>query len=157
LPSPRISDRVPFGTGKAVNTILEGQPLTTYHPNTFEDLKIMLSGIEKLYNLSEIDIWKEGLPISIQLFLDQEHFAEKWQEIKTNTSTTETFQKRFFQWFDAFKAMKYVHFARDYFYPNLSVEEAVKQWLDKHTSLEMDSQEKRNYLLYFRDLDRQFK
>lgn len=154
FPSPRISNRVPFGTGKAVNTILEGHPLTTYHPNTFDDLKIMLSDVEQLYTLSEINAWQKDLPKSVQYFLEQENFATKWKEFKANTSNTKTFQKRFFQWFDAFKAMKYVHFVRDRFYPNLPVEDAVNLWFTKHTNLEVSKMNKKDSLLYFRRLDK---
>ncbi|MEM6379871.1 MAG: hypothetical protein AAF705_16855 [Bacteroidota bacterium] len=129
--------------------------MTTYHPHTFEDLAIMLFDIENLYKISAIDAWQKDLPKTIQLFLEREHFAKKWQEIKANTSNLESFQKRFFQWFDAFKAMKYVHFARDHFYFNLPVKEAVENWLQKHASLDTHIDEKRDYLIYFRSLDRQ--
>ncbi|MEL6945805.1 MAG: glycosyltransferase family 2 protein, partial [Bacteroidota bacterium] len=109
FPSPRTSDRVPFGTGKAIHSILEGHVLTTYHPAIFSDLKVMLSGIENSYLQVEVNTWMDQLPLSIQQFFIQEDFALKWQELKQNTSNIRSFQKRFFQWFDAFKAMKYVH------------------------------------------------
>jgi len=155
FPSPRVSNRVPFGTGKAINSILEGTPLTTYHPNIFDDLKDMLLDIESLYDRTKVDDWIKNLQMSIQEFLIQENFSSKWLEIKANTSNIANFKKRFFHWFDAFKAMKYVHFARDHFYANLMVEEAVGKWMIINTHLKMKEMDKRDYLLYFRKLDRQ--
>ena len=40
-PSPRASDRVPFGTGKAINDLLVSGPDSqlTYHPDIFKELK----------------------------------------------------------------------------------------------------------------------
>ena len=37
-------------------------------------------------------------------------------EIRRNTSSEAAFRKRFFQWFDGFLAMKFVHYARDRFH-----------------------------------------
>ncbi|TNE50195.1 MAG: hypothetical protein EP344_17500, partial [Bacteroidetes bacterium] len=40
IPSPRISHRVPFGTGKAIGDILGGVRASTYAPAVFQDLKV---------------------------------------------------------------------------------------------------------------------
>jgi len=42
LPSPRPSERVPFGTGKAVRDILSGHPIQTYSLEAFLDLKQLI-------------------------------------------------------------------------------------------------------------------
>ena len=41
-PSDRHSERVPFGTGKAVGDIIENGNWQTYHPNCYRDLALML-------------------------------------------------------------------------------------------------------------------
>lgn len=126
-PSDRISDRVPFGTGKAVNDILNGQDIYhVYHPNTFEDLKIFFSRMDWFAESSE---WM--VPKSIQAFLGID-WKEQIQELKSKVGKQENFEKRFFQWFDAFKILKYVHFCRDHFYQNVELEEAL-DWLRHHT------------------------
>ena len=46
IPSPRLSDRVPFGTGKAMNDqINQKGELLSYHPQIFEDLKLFLTKV----------------------------------------------------------------------------------------------------------------
>ncbi|MGE3825957.1 MAG: glycosyltransferase family 2 protein, partial [Bacteroidia bacterium] len=51
FPSPRPSERVPFGTGKAINKWLEEgtNNLPTYHPKTFTDLAELVELVPELY------------------------------------------------------------------------------------------------------------
>ena len=35
------------------------------------------------------------------------------QKLSKNAKSVDTFEKAFYQWFDAFKLMKYLHFMRD--------------------------------------------
>ena len=158
IPSPRTSHRVPFGTGKAVGDILAGNMFLTYAPQTFADLRQFLGEPAKWYSstVNTTDNF-EQLPTSIASFLRQESFGEKLVEIQQNTASYPAFEKRFFRWFDAFKAMKYVHFARDHHYPAVSVAEAARTLL---TEPEYDLQKamindwgERELLLYFRALD----
>ncbi|TAK31724.1 MAG: glycosyltransferase [Saprospiraceae bacterium] len=127
IPSPRPSHRVPFGTGKAVGEMLKpGGTCLTYHPRIFEDLRLFLQ--RDIYGTAPSKGLLAGLPESIQAFLEENQFGEKWQEIHGNTSSSEAFMKRFYRWFDAFMLMKFVHYARDHFYPFTGVEEAAR-WL----------------------------
>src|SRR5204862_3217619 len=48
-PSPRPSDRVPFGTGKAVRENLPGRQIKTYPLDAFLDLKQMIARVPKMY------------------------------------------------------------------------------------------------------------
>lgn len=136
IPSPRFSHRVPFGTGKAVGDILAGKTLNTYSPLIFKDLKVFLDKTDRWFHLScaaflqqnatalaEFDHTLRALPPAILTFLEKENFREKLCEIRRNTATPEAFRKRFFRWFDPFLAMKYVHHARDHFYPGVPVED----------------------------------
>ncbi|MEM8938935.1 MAG: hypothetical protein AAGC64_06280 [Bacteroidota bacterium] len=126
-PSDRISDRVPFGTGKAVNDILHSAEMyDVYHPNSFEDLKIFFDRITGFFESCE---WI--IPKTIQAFLGVD-WKEQILELKNNVASQKSFEKRFFQWFDAFKVLKFVHFSRDNFYQNVELEEALS-WLRQHT------------------------
>lgn len=127
-PSDRISDRVPFGTGKAVKEIQELDEYEVYHPNTFEDLKLFFDRIE-IFWLKET--WK--IPMTVKTFLGDD-WEDQIEEIKTSVNSYEGFQKRFFHWFDAFQILKYVHFTRDNFYQNVTLEEAL-EWLRNHSLL----------------------
>jgi glycosyltransferase involved in cell wall biosynthesis len=121
IPSPRPSDRVPFGTGRAVQEFLndEGIELTTYNPASFDDLKVFL-------NLELCEQMITGsLPESISSYLDSVNWAEAREEIVANSTSPESYSKRFFRWFNAFRLMKYLHYSRDNFHPNLPVKEAA--------------------------------
>ena len=132
IPSPRPSDRVPFGTGKAVGDLIEADTsYLAYHPNVFIDLKTFIQKINTLYDKKsdvEVSEFTDNLPDSIGTFLIQYHFYKKIKEIHQHTSNEITFRQRFFQWFNAFMVLKYVHHARDRYHPSVPVYE-VAIWL----------------------------
>lgn len=113
VPSPRISDRVPFGTGKAVGDNVENQKLlTTYNPRTFEDLKAFLQQLPALYENG----WDKSLRDYggvVYDFLNLSDADKNVRDCKNNTRDFQGFTKRFYQWFNAFKLMKYCHYCRD--------------------------------------------
>lgn len=146
-PSDRISDRVPFGTGRAIDDRIKSHDTyEVYHPNTFEDLKLFFSKIDSFWI---DDQWK--LPMTVTTFL-----GDDWQsqinEIKSKVSSQGAFNRRFFHWFDAFKILKFVHFCRDEFYQNVELEEALEWLRTKHFFLKGS---KESYLVQLRYLDRQ--
>ena len=146
-PSDRTSDRVPFGTGKAVNEILNAQEeYSVYHPNTFEDLKLFFGKVQSFWNEDE---WK--IPKTLTIFLGDD-WKEQIEEIKSQVSSKEQFIKRFYHWFNAFKVLKFVHFCRDEFYQNVELEEALDWLRQKHFFLKGS---KESYLVQLRYFDRQ--
>lgn len=130
IPSPRPSDRVPFGTGKAVGEFLHSKgKYLTYNPLSFQDLAIFFKNVWSLiYEIQNTEEIFAQLPESVSTFLKANDFAEKLEEIKKHTSNQESFEKRMARWFDAFLLMKYIHFARDHYYPDVEVCTASK-WL----------------------------
>ncbi len=133
IPSPRPSHRVPFGTGRAVNELLKNSGgYLTYSPRSFEDLQVFLSQeLNGLHELGDLEALYARLPDSIGSFLRLNGFEKKLAEIQLNTSGTEAFQKRFWRWFDAFLVMKYVHYARENYYPDVEVTLAAGLLLEK--------------------------
>ena len=118
IPSPRISDRVPFGTGKAIGDWIESENLVfnTYGFESFQILKAFVDCVPAFMNESI-----EKLPINLnesqkQLlfgFLSTQKFEEALVEIIKNSKRESAFIKRFFRWFDAFKVLKFMHYLRD--------------------------------------------
>ncbi len=125
-PSARISTRVPFGTGRAQQNFIEKKEeiFTTYSFKIFEDLKLFFE-----CDLYETTIDQIVLPASIQQFLNKNDFKNKLLEIKKNTTSKQQFEKRFYDWFDGFMLLKFVHFARDNYYPNNNILEEVNTLL----------------------------
>lgn len=123
-PSDRVSDRVPFGTGHAINKYLNDPDdhYLTYSPQIFQDLKSFISEVS-------FSMKKSGYPVSIASFFDENTFQVALQKIKKESTDETSFRKKFFDWFDGFRILKFVHFARDHFYPNIDLIDAVS-WLD---------------------------
>ncbi|MFH1321098.1 MAG: glycosyltransferase [Bacteroidota bacterium] len=169
-PSPRISDRVPFGTGKTMldwvkkheePARVKGQGLKgeflTYNFSTFEDLRALVLSVDALYNChakSNYDELMEKLPLSVRIYLKEENFHEKLTEIIQETSSLVSFRKRFFAWFNGLKIIKFVHYARDHYYEQVPLHEACKLLLRNKNIKFADEVKEVELLQIFRELDR---
>ncbi len=154
IPSPRASNRVPFGTGKAISSWLNNPmpTLDTYNPLIFSDLKRFIYKLPDMISGEIYHLWDQ-LPSSIQGFIGKERYLEKVSEIRANTRNLKSFQKRFFQWCNGFFAFKYAHYARDHFYPQVEVTEAAAWVLQEHYGIEPKTQP-RDLLQQLRKLDK---
>lgn len=111
-PSPRPSDRVPFGTGRAISNHLDSDTsqMLTYEFESFLTLKdFFTSAPEKLYRVSRREMEKQlaKQPEPLREYLLNLNFYAAIEEINANTANRESFIKRFFLWFDAFQLLKY--------------------------------------------------
>jgi hypothetical protein len=111
IPSPRLSDRVPFGTGRAMQE----------HQNQSKDLNLSydLEGFKLVKSFLE-DIKRDDtdkLSDPIMTFLKENNFLSELQKIQSQSKSEDHFQERFFEWFNGFKMLKVVHFLRDNYYP----------------------------------------
>ncbi len=129
MPSPRISDRVPFGTGADISKQLTGgkTEYPTYNFRSFIDLKNFLNRLPEYYLLGRIN--SETIPDSLKSFLQNENIDATIKEIKSHTATEAAFIKRFYVYFDGFKVLKFIHHCRDYFHKNTEVAQSVDQLL----------------------------
>ena len=160
VPSPRPSDRVPFGTGKAVRALLKGKKsLLTYHPQAVLDLKAFLDRMPDCYTLKtpeESDLLA-ALPEVMREFLVAADWQKHLAEARGHSADFDGFQKRFFRWFNAFQIMKFFHFARERAYPDLPVVDAAR-WLAGHwpeeTPLLPVAAKAEDWLRWFREIDR---
>lgn len=147
FPSPRASDRVPFGTGRAISE-WHGE-LKTYPLQAFEDLRVFLATVPALLGAG----LPEGMPAAVRAFLAEQDFSEAVEEIRRHTSSAETFGKRFYRWFDGFRAMKFVHHARDRFYGDEDVAIAAGKLLAR-LGVNMPDRNERELLEVYRKLER---
>jgi hypothetical protein len=129
IPSPRPSHRAPFGTGAAINKLLitGQQEFMTYNPGCFEDLKEFFNLIPSLFkkNPGYIKDKTSKLPHSIKEFLAKNNAVFKINEINNNCKSADTFTQRLFNWFNAFKVLKFLNFCTEYYYPQQSILSAV--------------------------------
>ena len=144
IPSPRESDRVPFGTGRAVSDQLRGQARETYPLEAFVDLKSFWAGLPEFKGASAV----------MNEFLCQQDIDEVVAEIRANSSSEPAFVRRFTRWFDGFRAMKFVHFARDDYYGARPVAEEAWRLLSLHYPDRTWPTDAPTLLAIFRHLDR---
>lgn len=127
-PSPRQSLRVPFGTGQAVADYIAEEPdqLAVFNPQSFQELRNFMEQLPGLYQNSGVP--NAELPPAIKAFLEERNWQYFLHESLRYSHSAPGFLKRFFHWFDAFKALQFLHQARDQYYSNVPVAEA-SQWL----------------------------
>jgi len=128
FPSDRGSERVPFGTGKAVNKIkATTQELHTYHPENFFLIEDFTKTVFKAY--TDLKFTREqflGLNAQLFIFLEKIDFIQMLNQIKANTNQLKSFQKRFYKWFNAFMLMKCLHSLRETVQSDIPVSDAIR-------------------------------
>lgn len=166
-PSPRVSDRVPFGTGPMVKSIIdsEEEDFLTYNLDSFLELKSLFELSDDLFKISlkRFNGILKTLPECITEFLKKNDFYKAIQEINENSSKIETFTKRFFDWFNAFRILKYLNFAHENYYqkqPLLIETEKLVELLKLKNDIKLiyknQSSDMPVILEVFRKLERQF-
>jgi hypothetical protein len=156
-PSPRTSGRVPFGTGAVIARLIEGKPgvFLTYNPGAFSDLHVLFCCIEKLFfnDVSGINAFYRSLPPGVRSFISPEEWIQKISEIRSNTSREESFVKRFFEWFNMFRVVKYLNHVHRDFFRKLPVQEAAYEFLSV-AGPQIKSKDPFDLLLYYRLIEK---
>jgi len=158
--SSRPSTRVPFGTGPSVLRLSEqkGESYYTYVPRAFFDLKCLFDSIEQLYDINVESITQivQDFPHPLKEFIEEQKFFQKIEEINKNTSSLNTFIKRFYDWWDGFKVVKYLNYSHSKHYNKIPLQEAVSDFL-KEIDCNYNGSEIKKTLVWFRKLDREGK
>ena len=159
FPSSRISDRVPFGTGVVVGKMIlnNESELLTYNPIAFIDLKLFFEKTEFFFRcpVNELIPYFDILPKSIRGFLTVDLWVEKILEIRSNTSGSEAFSKRFFNWFNMFRIVKYLNYSHETMFEKVPVNTAAKEILVL-LGRGLVKTDKAGLLEYFRSLEKEF-
>ncbi|MDX2494939.1 MAG: glycosyltransferase family A protein [Desulfuromusa sp.] len=130
-PSPRFSNRVPFGTGKAVQGQVECRvALFQFVPVAgFEILKLWLALISCQLNRSADQIVLRVPSISPVLheFLIELNFVQVWEKLQNNHSSKKQRLAAFHDWFDALRTRQLL--TRIESHSNSSAEQIVAELL----------------------------
>lgn len=126
-PSGRSSDRVPFGTGHAVNKSVHATCKTyyTYNPNIYIEIKVWIDTIKSASTENILQIDK--LSRSIQDFLIREKFPSVNENFFKQFKTAQAYQEAIFRWFNGFRMLKLVHYLRDKDYINIQINLACQK------------------------------
>lgn len=150
FPSARQSHRVPFGTGRAMSDEQSGAKDLSQvcDPEIFYDLGSLFMRVEQLYVETDFD----PLPHTLLQFLILHQWPARLAEMRANTTTLPAFRRRFFQGFNGFHILKYVHFAIEQSGQKVHVTQAAAMLLEK-MGLENRTTESELLLTRYRQLD----
>jgi glycosyltransferase involved in cell wall biosynthesis len=130
-PSGRVSDRVPFGTGAALTKWMNDKDdlTVTYNFNAFMDMKLLFEKVSSFYNSGSTGYSKviNGLPLTIQEYFEINSIERRVAEINRNSSSAESFSKRFFQVFDGLMILRFLNQVHENHYSFQDLQEAIDQ------------------------------
>jgi hypothetical protein len=127
IPSPRPSDRVPFGTGPSViERVKSGKELKVFHPELFRIVGAFIKKIPSSHTHS--DNLKSGNHPLIPEFPNINNIQSVVSEIRANSSGPQAYTKRFFRWFNMFRVLKFMNHGRKTF-PDIPVSMAASELL----------------------------
>ncbi len=155
-PLGRVSSRVPFGTGPAIAKFFEKNRRADFtYPlesilaliDVFENIDLLYSNILfTLDDLTENKVLKE--------FLTAIAFVDEISALRSNCATINSFSKRYYHFFNAFKILKWLNFAIDKSYVKSNVIEESGKLL-RMLDFEFDGASNAKIMLNrFRELDK---
>jgi len=118
----RRSDRVPFGTGAAVNTITgladPEQQFLYYNPAVFELLQEWLQSWPAIWHARSTDL--AGCRPELLSGLKKMRIAGALDHAFRQSKDLDQFTRQMHTWFDAFRTLKLIHILRDDGLPSVS-------------------------------------
>ncbi len=105
--SARVSDRVPFGTGRAMIEAGRGRPRECYDPRTFELLGLVLE------QLSETPVMLRFHSAPLSRAVGAIGLLEAYGKARERYGAGAILRRRMHEWLDAFRTRKLLHALRD--------------------------------------------
>ncbi|MCX5836955.1 MAG: hypothetical protein NTW71_00270 [Deltaproteobacteria bacterium] len=135
FPSPRPSERVPFGTGRRVLRFMTGgtDEYRLYDPRIFGILREWLAGMEADPDRGSEAILTAARKIhsGLKAYLDLSRFAIDWPVIRRNCPDAEHLRRQFHVWFDGLKTLRLVHHLSRSAFPPAPMFEGLKGLLTR--------------------------
>lgn len=156
-PSPRPSNRVPFGTGRAMSKLLfHNEPISTYSLDSFMNLLPFFLGVDEIYPADEQQTKRfiGTLAEPLKQYLLGVDAVDAIANSRANASSLKSFKKRFFLWFNAFMLLKYMNFAAENYYGRLPVEEQASRLLECLGIKKTYDLNTKDLLLTYREMER---
>jgi len=156
-PSPRVSDRVPFGTGASIGKLdaKESENLLTYNLLSFKDLSVFFDASELYFKCHDSDlkeIYRE-FPEGLKSYMSEDEWILKISEIRNNISGLQSYRKRFFLWFNMFRIVKYLNHVHSGIYNKIPVIDAARMLL-YNKGISEASYDAASLLLIYRKLEK---
>lgn len=118
-PAARYSLRVPFGTGRAMTEMAQGQKDFTrlYAPAIFGELSALHQSVRRGEALEQWEFWRDFLKA-------EPKWARRYAALAQRSPHAEAWRANFWQAWDGFMVLRFVHFRRQR-HPDRTVQEAV--------------------------------
>lgn len=126
-PSARDSNRVPFGTGRAMLDMRLGNKdfSKVYSPQIFKEIEPLLSiGIRR-----EEGVYQH-FSKPLQQAIEELNWADPMKELIKRSPNDQSLSRNFIHWLDGFKMLKLVHWLRDNHYGEVDQEVVVSNILN---------------------------
>jgi len=117
FPEPRMSERVPFGTGRSMTRLLGGddQAVLFYPALAFRLLGDWLFAVER--NISaeaeKLLIVAERISPVLAAYLEQADWLRVWPRLQATHKPVEKRLQAFHTWFDGFRTLRLIHLLCD--------------------------------------------
>ena len=132
----RVSDRVPFGTGRRSREIAEqtgaGDPFVLYSPRIFEVLGAVLSGLDEFAQSTRVEDLERALVLRVpdwaepaRAVLDGLGVFEALSSAAKGAPRGPVLRRRIHTWFDALRTLRFVHGLRDRGLPSIPWRDAL--------------------------------
>ena len=153
FPAPRLSDRVPFGTGREIQKIIENEQYMVYNFELFKILKTFFETFENIFETKYVDL--KLFPQEVINFTNEKKIMEIFAETISNTKHKEQFIKRLYSKFDAFFVIRFLNFFNtSKSFPPKELFEEIKKLLDYYkVSVSDFSQENIYKIIYNLDME----
>ncbi len=124
-PSPRLSARVPFGTGLAmIEAVRHRKALAAYDPQTFHTLKELLQTVDQMIDADPGQILAALSHPEIGRFLESRGFEKTWASFARQHRTHVARLQAFHHWFDGLATLRLIHHLTDTRWPRLPLDKA---------------------------------
>ncbi len=117
FPEPRVSSRVPFGTGRSMGRLMEGNTdgVLFYPVTAFEILSGWLITVTQNLAADAELLFSRAERLSAVLadYLVQIDWHATWPKLQTNNPTEKGRAEAFHSWFDGFRTLRLIHLLCD--------------------------------------------
>lgn len=132
FPIARFSDRIPFGTGPALQKIIAepNRQFNVYAFEAFEVLKLFFDCIDDFYG-SDIQSITQKIGtqhLAVRQFVKIIDFLTNLEDCNANSASLQSFRKRFFHHFNAFRIIKFLNFTANNFFSNTPVDICIDKY-----------------------------
>ena len=139
--SNRQSNRVPIGTGPAMNSLVSdlraNEWPTFYAPASFQALGLLLNALNQITLPEQLSYLKDP---AIEHYIESTQLMAHLSNLSRSASSHAQFQRAVEAWFDGFRQLKFIHFMRDHWHPQVPLDQVLEApWFETPSQASMSA------------------